>query len=218
MPPVRLFLGIPLAAALAAAALFLPSVTRADNNLVGTVGPGFTITLVDSAGRPVQHLDPGDYTILVHDNADVHDFHLSGPGVDQVTDVAGTGDTTWHVTFTDGTYTFICDPHATGMHGSFTVGNAPATTTTATTTAATTTEPAVTTPAPAPKPNPNAPVRLAGTVGPGFTIALRTAAGAPVKKLKAGKVTLVIRDLASIHNFVLQGPGVDRSTGVAAKG
>ena len=112
------------------------SAARADGGqLVGTVGTNdaFTIGLVDGGGAPVRNLDPGTYTLLVHDRSALHDFHLSGPGgVDVATDVEGTGDQTFTVTLVAGTYTFRCDPHATTMKGSFTVGGAapPVTTTT----------------------------------------------------------------------------------------
>jgi plastocyanin len=51
--------------------------------------------------------------------------------------------------------------------------------------------------------------KLNGTVGPGFTISLKKG-GTVVKTLKAGKYTFVISDKASIHSFVLEGPGVER--------
>src|SRR5690242_4235446 len=114
--------GLHLAAVLAMLALLSPGVARADGQLVGTVGPGFSIGLTGSDGKAVTQLAPGTYTILVHDQADIHNFHLSGPGVNQATDVEGTGDTTWTVTLQDGTYTFVCDAHPTTMKGSFTVG------------------------------------------------------------------------------------------------
>jgi plastocyanin len=44
---------------------------------------------------------------------------------------------------------------------------------------------------------------LVGTVGPGFTITL-THNGAKLATLKAGKYLLVINDLSTIHNFVLE--------------
>jgi plastocyanin len=53
--------------------------------------------------------------------------------------------------------------------------------------------------------------KLPGTVGPGFTITLK-------KPTKAGKYTLVVRDLSDQHNFHLRGPGVNVKTGVATKG
>ncbi|HVW88158.1 MAG TPA: plastocyanin/azurin family copper-binding protein [Gaiellaceae bacterium] len=59
--------------------------------------------------------------------------------------------------------------------------------------------------------------RLNGTVGPGFTIAL-TQAGKKVAKLKPGTYTLVVSDRSTIHDFHLQGPGVDKTTTVGFKG
>lgn len=55
---------------------------------------------------------------------------------------------------------------------------------------------------------------LRATVGPGFTITL-TRGGKKVKKLKAGTYRIVVRDLSSIHNFRLTGPGVSRKTSVS---
>ncbi len=59
---------------------------------------------------------------------------------------------------------------------------------------------------------------LRGTVGPGFTITLKTAHGALVRKLKAGTYTIRIRDLSPIHNFHLFGPGVNKLTSVQGTG
>jgi plastocyanin len=89
--------------------------------LDGTVGPGFDISLKDSSGNDAKTLTAGTYTINVDDKSDIHNFHLTGPGVDESTDVSGTGTTTWTVTLQSGTYTFQCDPHASSMNGSFTV-------------------------------------------------------------------------------------------------
>ena len=108
-----------------AGVVFPAAGARADNPvLVATVGShdAFNISLKDAAGNVVRHLDPGTYTIQVHDLSTLHDFHLFGPGVDQATGVDNIVDTTWTVTFVDGTYTFQCDAHPTLMHGSFTVG------------------------------------------------------------------------------------------------
>ena len=68
------------------------------------------------------------------------------------------------------------------MKGSFTVGNVPA-----------------------------AAATLAGTVGPGKTIALARTA-------KAGKTVITVRDKTNKDNFHLSGPGVNEKTGVAFKG
>ncbi len=59
---------------------------------------------------------------------------------------------------------------------------------------------------------------LRGTVGPGFTITLKTAHGTLVRKLKAGTYTIRIRDLSPIHNFHLFGPGVNKKTSVQNTG
>jgi plastocyanin len=58
---------------------------------------------------------------------------------------------------------------------------------------------------------------LAGVDGPGFTITLKKT-GKKVTTLKHGKVKIVIKDLSNIHNFHLIGPGVNKKTGVGAKG
>jgi hypothetical protein len=57
---------------------------------------------------------------------------------------------------------------------------------------------------------PLAPPKLTGTVGPGFTISLKRGL-APVRMLKAGRYTLAVSDKASIHNFQIEGPGLDRA-------
>ena len=75
-------------------------------------------------GTRVTHLAAGTYQIEVHDNSTFHDFHLTGPGVDMKTEVDTRSVVAWTVTFTDGVYTFVCDPHASFMKGSFTVGSA----------------------------------------------------------------------------------------------
>src|SRR3954451_13438817 len=54
--------------------------------------------------------------------------------------------------------------------------------------------------------------KVFGTVGPGFTISLKHGVPrTPVKTLKAGTYTFVIVDKASIHNFQIEGPGLDRA-------
>jgi len=130
------------------ASLASPAAAQAED-LFATVGPGFTISLRNAQGQTVTQLDPGPYRIVVRDLSDFHNFHLSGPGVDLATDVGTVETVTWEVTFVEGRYTFLCDPHATQMRGAFTVGNPP-----------------------------SLPVRLVATVGPRNTITLtRNGAG-----------------------------------------
>lgn len=95
---------------------------RTATPLTGTVGPGFTITLA-KAGKKVSSLKPGAYTITVTDKANIHNFHLLGPGVNkQITSVPFQGTKSLTVTLTKGTYTYQCDPHASGgMKGTFKV-------------------------------------------------------------------------------------------------
>jgi hypothetical protein len=98
---------------------------RADTAvLIGDVGLGdaFQISLIDSSGVPVKHLDAGTYTLVVHGHSIHHNFHLSGPGVDVATPFA-VGDQTFTITLSDGVYTFVCDPHHLTMRGAFTVGS-----------------------------------------------------------------------------------------------
>jgi plastocyanin len=105
--------------AIALAALVIAPAQAATPKLVGTVGPGFTITLKKS-GTKVAKLKAGRYTIAINDLSSIHNFHLSGPGVNKKTSVAGTGKSTWTVTLQKGkTYRFVCDPHRTIMKGSF---------------------------------------------------------------------------------------------------
>lgn len=165
--------------------------------LVATVGTATTpeayrIDLVDANGQKVTHVDPGTYTITVHDYATLHNFHLFGPGVNQSTDIATAEDATWVVTFQDGaTYHYECEAHPTIMFGKFTSGNVAI---------------------------PPAPKKLKAQVGPGKRISLRTASGAKVKSVTAGTYKLTVRDLSSADNFHLLGGGINKKTSVKGKG
>jgi plastocyanin len=59
--------------------------------------------------------------------------------------------------------------------------------------------------------------RLVGEVGPSFSIEV-TKGGKDVKTLTAGTYLIKVEDKASIHNFHLIGPGVNKSTGVGFTG
>ena len=102
------------------AALVVPAAGAATGKLVATVGPSFNISL-KQAGKTVTTLKAGTYTITVSDKSNIHDFHLTGPGVNKKTSVGGLGTTTWKVTLKKGTYKYVCDPHSTIMKGSFKV-------------------------------------------------------------------------------------------------
>ena len=88
----------------------------------GTVGPGFTIGLT-MHGKRVTKLKAGTaYRFVISDQADIHDFHLSGPGLNRVlTGVEFTGTKSFVLRLKKGSYRFVCDPHSSIMHGSFRV-------------------------------------------------------------------------------------------------
>ena len=89
--------------------------------LNASVGPGFEISLTTEDGEPVETLTAGSYTISTNDQSDIHNFHLTGEGVDVDTGVSESGTDSFDVTVTEGTYTFVCDPHAGSMNGNFEV-------------------------------------------------------------------------------------------------
>jgi plastocyanin len=195
------YIRLTLVDALGVLALLAPGAVGASSSaptqpLVATVGDpavpeAYRITLRDAAGNPVSHVDPGTYTITVHDYATTHNFHLTGPGVDQASDIEGTTTTTtWVVTFGNGTYTYVCDAHPTQMKGAFTSGTV------------------VT------KPKPK---RLNARVGPGKKISLTTTSGAKVKRVTAGSYRITVRDTSRADNFHLIGPGVNKKTSVKGK-
>ena len=108
-------------AALAIAAVAAVPAAQAATILVGTVGPGFTITLKTN-GTKVVKLKAGTYVIRVSDKSNIHNFRLKGPGsVNKATGVAFVGNQTWTVKLKPGKYTYVCDPHAAIMVGHFTV-------------------------------------------------------------------------------------------------
>ncbi len=102
------------------AAIAAPAALATAPTLNGTVGPGFTITLTQN-GKSVKTLKAGSYVFKINDKSSIHNFHLTGPGVNKSTTVAGTGTKTWTLTLKKGTYKYVCDPHAPIMHGSFKV-------------------------------------------------------------------------------------------------
>jgi hypothetical protein len=105
-----------------ALALAANAPAAAPKTVQGTVGPGFTIKLT-LAGKKVTKLKKGvRYRFLIRDRSSIHDFHLMGPGVNRVlTSVDFTGTKSVVLRLRKGTYRFVCDPHASLMHGSFRV-------------------------------------------------------------------------------------------------
>jgi len=185
-----------LALALAVAALLGATdgaAVRAQNpKLFGSVGQG--IVLRDAQGNRVTKLDPGTYDIAVEDQSDFHTFHLTGPGVNERTEVEFTGTVNWTVTFRDGNYIYYCDVHPLSLRGAFVAGNAP----------------------PPPPPPPPSVVtsktKLVLTAGPAEVITLKTAAGKTVKTMKLGTYTMTVRDRGRIHSAHVVAPGYNRKT------
>jgi plastocyanin len=94
----------------------------APKTVQGTVGPDFTIHLT-LKGKSVTALKTGvRYRFLVSDRSSIHDFHLTGPGLNRMlTTVDFTGTRSFVLTLRKGVYRYFCDPHASVMHGSFRV-------------------------------------------------------------------------------------------------
>lgn len=110
-----------LASAVAALVVLAPASAMSTKTLQGTVGPGFTISL-KLGGKTVKSLKAGKYTIKVSDKSPIHNYHLRGPGVNkQITSVTFKGTKSYTVTLKKGSYTYVCDPHAAAMKGTFTV-------------------------------------------------------------------------------------------------
>jgi len=94
----------------------------APKRLNATVGPGFTITIKNAAGKKFTTLKPGKYILVITDRSAAHNFHLRGPGINRrLTSVGFVGKRTFTITLKSGRYTFVCDPHDEDMHGSFRV-------------------------------------------------------------------------------------------------
>ena len=169
---------------------------RAQNpKLFGSVGQG--IVLRDAQGNRVTKLDPGTYDIEAEDQSDFHTFHLTGPGVNERTEVEFTGTVNWTVTFQDGNYIYYCDVHPVSLRGAFVAGNPPA-------------QP------PSPPPPPpgivTAKTKLVLTAGPAAVITLKTGAGKTVKTMKLGTYTMLVRDRSRIHTAHVVAPGFDKKT------
>ena len=109
---------IALAATVVALMAVAPS-SAAIPKLAGTVGPGFTITL-KSGGKTVKTLKAGKYSLTISDKSGIHNFHLTGPGVNVDSGVSRQGTKTYTITLKRGKYSYTCNPHPF-MKGSFTV-------------------------------------------------------------------------------------------------
>ena len=118
----RLSLAILSVVLLLAALVAAGSASAAPKTVNGAVGPGFTISL-KLGGKKVTRLKATTYRFKVADKSSIHNFHISGPGVNKViTGVGFKGTKTVTIKLRKGTYRYRCDPHPGEMHGSFKVG------------------------------------------------------------------------------------------------
>jgi plastocyanin len=122
MVSLRLTVVVALVAALVA--WVATSALAAPPKLVGTVGPGFTITLTKS-GKKVTKLKAGKYTFVIADKASIHDFVLEqqsgGKWEKQLTSVSFVGTRTVTVALKKGKWKYYCAPHESSMSGTFIV-------------------------------------------------------------------------------------------------
>ena len=121
---------LPIVAVLVLGALFYATAgfsrSQATPMLVGTTGPGFTITLT-MKGKAVKSLKAGTYKFVVHDKASIHNFVVekekgSNKIEKDVTSVSFVGTKSATIKLTPGTWKYYCAPHeAAGMGHLFTV-------------------------------------------------------------------------------------------------
>ena len=116
--------------ALAAAAVAVAVVASAEarsssTRLIGTVGPGYTITLKRGTAK-VKTLKAGKYTFVITDKASIHDFTIErekgGPKIEKtLTGTSFQGKKTVTVTLKKGSWKFYCSIHEPQMFGFFKV-------------------------------------------------------------------------------------------------
>jgi plastocyanin len=120
----RRYLALTLAAAIAAGVLSAGALARrtATPTLVGTVGPGFMISLKKS-GTAVTTLKAGTYTLVINDKSSIHAWSLDGPNgfAKDFTMVPFSGTKTFTVKLKAGKYKYYCPPHESFMFGRFRV-------------------------------------------------------------------------------------------------
>ena len=106
----------------AASALGAQSALAAPPKLIGTVGPGFTISLTQG-GKKVKALKAGTYAFVITDKSASHNFEMDGPNgwSKTFTTVPFTGAKSFTVTLKKGKYKYYCAPHESFMFGNFTV-------------------------------------------------------------------------------------------------
>jgi hypothetical protein len=108
-----------------AAAVFLVPAQASTPKLIGTVGPGYTITLKKGTAK-VKTLKAGKYTFVITDKASIHNFTIErekgGPKIEKtLTGTSFQGKKTVTVTLKKGSWKFYCSIHEPQMFGFFKV-------------------------------------------------------------------------------------------------
>jgi plastocyanin len=115
-----------LAAAAVAVAIVASAEARSSSTrLIGTVGPGYTITLKKGTAK-VKTLKAGKYTFVITDKASIHNFTIErekgGPKIEKtLTSTSFQGKKTVTVTLKTGSWKFYCSIHEPQMFGFFKV-------------------------------------------------------------------------------------------------
>lgn len=204
---------VPLTAGGASAAVSptMHAVVHEDNTIALTFDDG---TPVGSQARTPPTIPPGTYTIRVVDDALEHNFHISGPGVDQATTTGGTSSPTWTVTFQPGAeYRFQCDTHLDFMFGVFDTtgsGSSASTSSSSSSTSSSSSSSSSSTSSSTSSKGSSGVAALRGTLAGTLTAAGKATllfGGKPVTRLRAGRYRVTVADKASSQGFVLRRSG-----------
>ncbi len=108
-----------------AAAVFLVPAQASTPKLIGTVGPGYTITLKQGTAK-VKTLKAGKYVFVITDKASIHNFTIErekgGPKIEKtLTGTSFQGKKTVTVTLKKGSWKYYCSIHEPQMFGFFKV-------------------------------------------------------------------------------------------------
>ena len=112
--------------AVTAAVLGVPTVAGAMTHpkLIGTVGKNNAYKIdLTSKGKVAKTLNPGTYTLVIHDGSSMHNYELDGPHGKSwtFTSVSFVGTKTITLKLTAGKYKAYCAPHESVMFQHFTV-------------------------------------------------------------------------------------------------
>ena len=119
--------GVLAVLAVVAAMLAIPSLAGAMSHpkLTGTVGKNnaYKISLTNAKGKVAKTLKAGNYTLVIHDDASIHNYELDGPHGKSwtFTSVSFVGTKTITLKLVPGKYKAYCAPHESVMFQHFTV-------------------------------------------------------------------------------------------------